>query len=184
MRKNDKKERLISAAKYLIYRQGYHQTTLADISEKSGISLGNLYYYFKTKEDILYAVAQNQADNFSTLIDDLEGRFPPKERLIEFMKILVAARNKIADYGCPIGSLNQEISKTSEAPLDESLNLVKRYVEWASEQFRHIDRPNADQLGRTFIAALQGASLLTNSLHDPDVFVEQTESIKVWVESL
>ena len=52
-RKNDKRDRLIDAANDLIYQQTFNATTLADIAAKANVPLGNVYYYFKTKDDIL-----------------------------------------------------------------------------------------------------------------------------------
>ncbi len=184
MRKSEKKERLLKAAKHLIYRQGFHQTTLADISQESGISLGNLYYYFKTKEEILSAVIENQTKKFQAFTADLEQEPDSKNRLLGFLDIVITARCNIANYGCPVGSLSQELSKKTETPLDDSLNLLKNYVDWASEQFRLMGKQDAIALGRQFIATLQGASLLANALNDPEVFVEQAERVKDWVDSL
>ncbi len=184
MRKSDKKERLLKAAKHLIYKQGFHHTTLAQISQESGISLGNLYYYFKTKEEILSAVTKNQAEKFQAFTNDLEQDPDPKNRLFGFLDVVITARSNIANYGCPIGSLSQELSKTAENGLDDSLNLLKRYVDWASEQFQLMGRQDAKTLGRQFIANLQGASLLASALNDSEVFVEQVKRVKGWVELL
>ena len=50
-RRNDKRERLVQAADKLIYEQTFHTTTLANIAKLAEVPLGNVYYYFKTKED-------------------------------------------------------------------------------------------------------------------------------------
>jgi AcrR family transcriptional regulator len=46
-----KRDRLIAGARETIHRQGVEATTLADIAEASGVPLGNVYYYFKSKDD-------------------------------------------------------------------------------------------------------------------------------------
>ena len=51
-----KRERLIAAAVELVYRQGVARTTLADIAQAADVPVGNVYYYFKTKDDIIAAV--------------------------------------------------------------------------------------------------------------------------------
>ena len=83
--KNDKKERLLKAAQSLIHRQGFHHTTLAAISEESGVSLGNMYYYFKTKEDILAAVTEGQTKRFHSYASDWEQDPLPRNRLLSFL---------------------------------------------------------------------------------------------------
>jgi TetR/AcrR family transcriptional regulator, transcriptional repressor for nem operon len=59
-RKTDKRVRLVDAAKALIHRQGFNLTTLADIAQEADVPLGNVYYYFKTKEAIGEAVITNR----------------------------------------------------------------------------------------------------------------------------
>jgi AcrR family transcriptional regulator len=57
---------LVAAARELVYRQGVEPTTLADIAQVADVRLGNVYYYFKTKDDIVAAVVQAQRLERST----------------------------------------------------------------------------------------------------------------------
>ena len=61
---NSKRDRLVQAALTVTYQQGFQATTLADIAQFAEVPLGNVYYYFRTKEalfveaacrDVLYA---------------------------------------------------------------------------------------------------------------------------------
>ena len=63
-RTSDKRERLITAGRELIDSKGFNRTTLADIAEASGVALGNAYYYFRTKGDLLDAVFSAETDDF------------------------------------------------------------------------------------------------------------------------
>lgn len=47
---------LVRAAVGLFIRKGYHQTTTREIAREAGVSIGSLYEYIKTKEDVLYLV--------------------------------------------------------------------------------------------------------------------------------
>ena len=60
-RRNDKRDRLVESADRLIYEQTFHTTTLADIAKDADVPLGNVYYYFKTKEAIMEAVIQKKS---------------------------------------------------------------------------------------------------------------------------
>ena len=53
-----KRARLVAAACQLVHQQGVESTTLADIAQAGGVPLGNVYYYFKTKNDIVRAVVE------------------------------------------------------------------------------------------------------------------------------
>jgi AcrR family transcriptional regulator len=48
----DKRTRLIETAMKLAYRNGFRETSLADIAEAARVPVGNVYYYFKTKEEL------------------------------------------------------------------------------------------------------------------------------------
>ena len=52
----DKRSRLVSAAMDLAYQNGFGATSLADIAREAEVPLGNVYYYFKTKDEIGEAI--------------------------------------------------------------------------------------------------------------------------------
>src|SRR5258708_4700142 len=54
----DKRSRLVSAAVSLAYQNGFGATSLADIAREAEVPLGNVYYYFKTKDDIGDAIVE------------------------------------------------------------------------------------------------------------------------------
>ena len=54
----DKRSRLVSAAVGLAYQNGFGATSLADIAREAEVPLGNLYYYFKTKDEIGEAIVE------------------------------------------------------------------------------------------------------------------------------
>ena len=47
---------MVDAAAELFYQRGYASTTVIDISEALNITKGTLYYYVKSKEDLLFAI--------------------------------------------------------------------------------------------------------------------------------
>jgi AcrR family transcriptional regulator len=77
-----KRERLIAAACDLFYRQGIAGTTLAHIAEAAEVPLGNMYYYFKTKDDIVAAVVEARTEEIRSATAALQRRHgSPKARL-------------------------------------------------------------------------------------------------------
>src|ERR1700761_5671229 len=77
-----KRARLIGAACQLVHEQGVENTTLADIAQAAGVPLGNVYYYFKTKNDIVRAVVETHADEANAMVAAIEGAYAtPRERL-------------------------------------------------------------------------------------------------------
>lgn len=54
----ERRQRLVETAVGLFIRKGYHQTTTREIAREAGFSVGSLYEYIKTKEDVLYLVCE------------------------------------------------------------------------------------------------------------------------------
>src|SRR5258707_3396876 len=54
----DKRSRLVRAAVELAYQNGFGATSLADIAREAEGPLGNVYYYFKTTDEIGEAILQ------------------------------------------------------------------------------------------------------------------------------
>src|SRR5215471_15804519 len=51
-------EEISAAALQVFARRGLHQTTLDDVAKEAGVSKGTIYLYFKNKEDLFIAAAQ------------------------------------------------------------------------------------------------------------------------------
>jgi AcrR family transcriptional regulator len=47
-------EEILDCAAKLFYKNGYHVTTIEDLAKEVGMLKGSLYYYIKSKEDLLY----------------------------------------------------------------------------------------------------------------------------------
>ncbi len=52
----DRRRMIVDAAVELFVRKGYHQTTTREIARATGVSIGSLYEYVQSKEDVLYLV--------------------------------------------------------------------------------------------------------------------------------
>lgn len=56
--KDEVRKNILSAAKELFYEKGYNSATIRDIAKKAGITEGNVYRYFKSKENILAGIVR------------------------------------------------------------------------------------------------------------------------------
>ena len=65
--KTDKRARLVRTAVKLAYRHGFRETSLADIAEAAKVPVGNVYYYFKTKDEIGEAIVEQRLLEFRAL---------------------------------------------------------------------------------------------------------------------
>jgi AcrR family transcriptional regulator len=57
----EKKHRqIVDGACRVFFRKGYHPTTIRDIARECGMSIGQLYHYISSKDDVLYLVHKHQ----------------------------------------------------------------------------------------------------------------------------
>ena len=54
----DRRDEILVAAQSCFARAGFHQTSMQEICTEAGMSPGNLYRYFRSKEDIIAAIAE------------------------------------------------------------------------------------------------------------------------------
>lgn len=59
------KENIIDSSRDYFIKEGYEKATLKDIADKADISVGNIYRYFKSKEEILLEIMNRFKDNMS-----------------------------------------------------------------------------------------------------------------------
>jgi TetR/AcrR family transcriptional repressor of nem operon len=182
---SEKRERLLDAGQRLIHQQGFRSTTLADIARESGVPLGNVYYYFRTKDELLEAVATRLGDDFRARAAAIESALvEPRARLLALLDAVAASRTALAEHGCPVGSLTQELNKDGCRVRDSVNRALILRAEWATRQFRLLGRADAQELGVALVAAVQGIILMANVMHDPQVLVRQVARVKQWIMQL
>jgi TetR/AcrR family transcriptional repressor of nem operon len=179
-----KRERLVAAACQTVYQQGIEKTTLADIAAAAGIPVGNVYYYFKTKNDIVQAVVESHRREADTLLAALEGGYDsPRDRLKALFATLAGQVDLIARYGCPHGSLCAELDKRGDGA-DMAAELMRAPIEWVRRQFEAMGRPDASDLAVHLLARYQGAALLTSTFRDPSLMEREAAHAAEWIDAL
>ena len=183
-RTSDKRERLVDAAVTLFHHRGYGQTSLSDIAEQSGVPLGNVYYYFKTKDDLANAVIEERIHHQHEMFDNCEQADDPRASLYCFLDILVDLSGDISKYGCPIGGLCQELNKDDTALSHKADELLGQAIKWSTKQFKQMGHKDAAQLAQHLMATMHGASLLANTFTKPRIIKEEAARMKAWIKGL
>lgn len=123
------RDRIVAAARALFNEQGFGAVTTAALAAHCGMSEGNLWYHFKTKRDLMEAVA----DQFAATIDArLELRPDP-------------IGDGIADYARLIGSLMEEfrlfrfLYRDQAAYGEHAPVIARRAPEWIEGTFAQIE---------------------------------------------
>ena len=100
-----KRERLVESARALIHEQGVQRTTLADIAEHADVPLGNVYYYFKSKDDLIGAVLDGYKKEAEALTRAFDRHRSPQARLKALVRNWSDMREMVASRGCPFGGV-------------------------------------------------------------------------------
>jgi TetR/AcrR family transcriptional regulator, transcriptional repressor for nem operon len=179
-----KRERLVEGAREVLHAQGVERTTLADIAQAADVPVGNVYYYFKTKDELVEAVLASRIDDVHAALAMLEQHRTPKARLKAFVRMLTAHAEETAQYGCPQGSLCSELDKRDDGPVQLCAELMRTPIDWAEEQFRAMGRRDARELAVALIASYQGIALLTNTFRDPKLMAQEGRRLERWIDSL
>jgi AcrR family transcriptional regulator len=165
MTKGDNRKRLIRAAQKMAFRHGFYQTTLADIAKEARVPLGNIYYYFKTKDEIGRAVIQEYFLQLRANSRYWEEAGTPRDRLCARVDTVAADKDEVAKRGCKIGTLCSELNKGTGATAREACALLAEHVSWIEAQFREMGKAReARSLAIHLFAALQGAAVLALTL--------------------
>jgi len=84
----------------LFVKQGYLKTSMRNIAEKCGISIGTLYYYIKSKDEILSLFHQITSDELNKFDDEnlvSQGHATPKQVLINAIDAMISFINETED---------------------------------------------------------------------------------------
>jgi TetR/AcrR family transcriptional repressor of nem operon len=181
------REAVIEAATRLIHLQGYRNTSIDDLLSASGVGKGNFYHYFKSKEDLGYAILDRVADAFveralEPCFADTEGsRLDQIRCFVGRVRDAQRARNFVG--GCVFGNLAAELSDVHEgfrARLSELFSRWRARLSLALDEAQRrgevTDACRPEAVAHFIVASLEGAMLLaklTKDLAVMDRFVEE-----------
>ena len=173
----------MASAAELLHRNGAGATSLADIAQLAEVPLGNVYYYYRTKDDLVRAVLDAQTVQVAAMIEDFRGLPGPAERLKALASRWDLMRDVVARYGCPFGSLTTELNRRDDG-LDRAAAMPMRAIlEWVTTQFQELGCAEADDLAVALLSAIQGSALLSATLRDPDLLSTQVRRLHDWIDT-
>jgi TetR/AcrR family transcriptional regulator, transcriptional repressor for nem operon len=174
----------VESAALLFYEQGVHRTTLAEVAERAEVPLGNVYYYFKTKEELVGAVLERRAAEVRETLDSFGRKRTPQARLKALPQRWNAMSELVVRYGCPLGGLSFELGKCPGSLEGKPGALFEPVIDWAEDQFRQLGRRDARDLAFSLLGRIQGAALLARGFRDPDILTRESRLIDRWIDDL
>lgn len=171
------RDHILAAASRLMALRGYRATSLDDVLRESGVGKGNFYYYFRSKEELGYAILERVVQGFVERV--LEPCFSdsgakPLDKVRCFLdRLLETQRQRNCVGGCPMGNLASELSDMHEG---FRRRLAEIFTVWRERMTDTLREAQADgslrsecdpaSLAHFLVAALEGAILLTKVTKD------------------
>ena len=80
------RQKIVDVARQLFAKNGLENTTMNDIATASGKGRRTLYTYFKSKEDVYYAVIESELERLSDKMDEVAAKNTrPQDKIIELI---------------------------------------------------------------------------------------------------
>lgn len=184
--KKTKRDRLVNAAAELFHQNGPTTTSLADIASKAAIPIGNVYYYFKTKEELVLAVIEKRRDSLRGAYDALNASFSdPRQRLTEALRFFITLKTEYTKHGCPLGRMVVELGTESMEAKKAAASVLDEFVFWAAEQFEALGhKEKAKEYAISLMAGIEGGAVMAKGYANESVFEGEMNRLTEWVESI
>jgi len=133
-RYKDRIPEILEVAAQLFKEKGFKATSIQDISEKLGLEKGAIYYWIKSKDDILYILIEEEGELFLNMIREIANqKKSPDEKLEELIKnhikILANNINKAAVFFLELRSLPEKWKKKILRFRDEYESILRNLIE-------------------------------------------------------
>jgi AcrR family transcriptional regulator len=146
---NLRRQELVNAAVKLFVKKGFHKTTVREIAKEFGMSMGALYDYIRTKEDILFLVCDHIFKSVSDKLEaSLESEKNTKKKLENAIRDYFIIIDTIQDYTLLLYQETKSLSrKDRNYVLSAEMELTKIFeniiVQGIKEKTFKIDRRTA-----------------------------------------
>ncbi|WP_456447001.1 TetR/AcrR family transcriptional regulator [Thiolapillus sp.] len=190
------REKIIAAATELFYRNGYHATGLDKVIRQAGVTKGNFYYHFPSKEALAIATLDWQYKRWSAEIREqvLSRCNNTLETLLNLLDYMAGRQKKQHQegqiLGCYFGNFALELSSVSPAVRDRVNTVFASYVELIEKLLFHARKKgqireslDPKQLASVILGQIEGAILLDKARHHPGNFDQSIEFIRQYLET-
>lgn len=185
------KQRLLKKARELFYLNGYNNTSIDDILKASHVKKGNLYFHYRSKEELGFAVLDSYLVQEVEGVDRiLNGPGSPLERIY---RLFDSFRRNLARVGCrggcPIGNFALEMADHHNG---FRMRINQVFMAWSTRLEEVLKKsidigelpPGTDPkaLAVFLVALWEGGVMLVKTRKDPRVLKECLKSLKLMLE--
>ncbi|KIR65057.1 TetR/AcrR family transcriptional regulator [Micromonospora haikouensis] len=112
-----RRQQILDAARRCFLRDGFHRTSMQDVIAEAGLSVGAVYRYFPSKNDLITAIAQSVVGGADQVFAGLTATDPP----LPLVEALDRALTYVDGQAGPDGILPLALQVWSEAQRDPAL---------------------------------------------------------------
>lgn len=181
-----KRQRLVDAAWQLYYERGVARATLMEIAQAADVPIGNVYYYFRTKDDLTCAVLEAHKQHLIrvTRVWAAEAADDPAHGLRVYVQAQADNAEKIALQGCHHSRLAADLAQ-EPAFGHRAREILDIYLQFAARQITLTGlSANAHALAQELVGRVQGGIALASTLRAPLILVAETDRLHRWIRDL
>lgn len=166
-RRDSRRQQILDAALACFSENGFHQTGMAEIVRRSGMSHGAVYVYFQSKDDIIEVLADDRHRNEANLNsvahqaeDPIKGLHALVRAYAEDLNDPAAApRRRVGVHGWAEALRNPRVHARVVEGIGIPRGLIARLIETAQNRGQVSNDLSADAIARSIVALFQGLVL-------------------------
>ena len=133
--KNNKYHLILEAAVKVFSRQGFHQSTIAQIAKEAGVADGTIYLYFKNKDDILVQFFSQRAKQvFESFREDVDRAQNSLDKLRSLIRRHLAEFQRDRDGAVVYQVEMHQSSRLAEEQIREMSQMYRDFISEIVEQ--------------------------------------------------
>ena len=133
--RNNKYHQILEAAVKVFARQGFHQSTVAQIAKEAGVADGTIYLYFKNKDDILVQFFNFRAKQvFESFREEVDRAETSSDKLRNLVRRHLAEFQRDRDGAVVYQVETHQNSRLAEAQIKEMSKMYRDLISEIIEQ--------------------------------------------------
>ncbi|RUM93313.1 MAG: hypothetical protein DSZ28_08600 [Thiothrix sp.] len=190
------REKILVAADTLFYLHGYNATGLDRIIREAGITKGNFYYHFKSKEALALAALERHFESNSIEMTEHAMKHKPSPLKMLFAILDLLSHRQTMQYkeghirGCYFGNFTLEMSTESKAVRSKVQSIFERIREMFSDLLKRATEANEivpdihpDETSIMILSLMEGAILLDKAEQKPMAVANAVVFIKQYLKA-
>ena len=182
-RPSDAKQRLIEAAKNVVFTHSYEGVSVDELCAAAGVNKSSFYHFFSSKQELVLAAVESQWQWFeqTVLAPTFSDHLPPQEQLLRFFDLTLERQCEQKQTtgsmgGCPAGNLTLEMSSQDEVIRARIEQFFRRWLTYFEQMLlnakeRRLVPSTLDTalIAQALLAYFEGVMLLAKGRNDPSL---------------